>query len=64
MNKSFILEEAVFALWCFFYVHFIKNWIGWYDVMYDFKLKASQLVFHGDLKRKFVHVLGIWHLFT
>ena len=63
MNKSFLLEEAVLALRCFFYVHFIKREIGWYDVMYDFKLKASQLVFHGDIKRQLVDVLDIWHLF-
>ena len=56
MNKSFILEEVR----CFFYVHFIKREIGWSDdVMYNFKLKASQLVFHGGLKRKFVDVLDI-----
>ena len=59
MNKSFILEEAVLALQCFFYIHFIKREIGWYDVMYNFKLKASQLVFSGDLKRKSVDVLDI-----
>ena len=64
MNKSFVLEEAVLALRCFFYVHFIKGEIGWYDVMYNFKLKASQLVFYSDLKRKFVDVFDIWHLFT
>ena len=58
MIKSFSLEEAVLALQRFFLCHFIKREIGWYDVMYNFKLKASQL------KRKFVDILDIWHLFT
>ena len=42
-----------------FYDNFIKREIDWYDVMYNFKLKASQLVFDGDFKSKFVDIL--WH---
>ena len=64
MNKNFILEEAVLAWRCFFYVNLIERDIGWYDVRYNFKLKASELVFNGDFKRKFVGVLDICYLFT
>ena len=29
-------------LQCFFFVHFIKREIGWYDIMYNFILRACQ----------------------
>ena len=51
MDKCFVLEKAAIASWRIFYVHFIKREIGGNDVMYEFKLKASQFIFNGDFER-------------
>ena len=63
MDKCFVLEKAAIASWRIFYVHFIEREIGGNDVMYEFKLKASQFIFNGDFERKFVDSLYIQHLF-
>ena len=65
MDKCFILEKAAIASWRIFYAHFIEREreIGGNNVMYKFKLKASQLIFNGDFERKFIDSLYIQHLF-
>ena len=63
MDKCFVLEKAAIASWRIFYVHFIEREIDGNDVMYEFKLKASQFIFNGDFERKFVDSLYIRHLF-
>ena len=62
VDKCFVLEKAAIASWRIFYVHFIEREIG-RNVMYEFKLKASQFIFNGDFERKFVESLYIRHLF-
>ena len=52
MYKCFVLEKAANASWRIFYVHFIEREIGGNDVMYEFKLKASQFTFNGDFEMK------------
>ena len=44
MDKCFVLEKVAIASWRIFYVHFIEREIGGNDVMYEFKLKASQFI--------------------
>ena len=55
MDKCFVLEKAAIASWRIFYAHFIERErereIGGNDVMYEFKLKASQFIFNGDFER-------------
>ena len=63
MDKCFVLEKAAIASWRIFYVHFIEREIGGNDIMYEFKLKASQFIFNGDFERKSVDSLYIQHLF-
>ena len=63
VDRCFVLEKAAIASWRIFYVHFIEREIGGNDVMYEFKLKASQFIFNGDFERKFVDSLYIRHLF-
>ena len=46
-----------------FMLHFIEREIGGNNVVYEFKLKASQFIFNGDFERNFVDNLYIRHLF-
>jgi len=57
VDKCFVLEKAAIASWRIVYVHFIEREIGGNDVMYEFKLKASQFIVNGDFERKFVDSL-------
>ena len=63
VDKCFVLEKAAIASWRIFYAHSIEREIGGNDVMYEFKLKASQFIFNGDFERKFVDSLYGRHLF-
>ena len=55
MANSFTRSITLFAFWRRFNIHFPKALVGWKNIVDEFQLKTSWLIFNGDFEWKLIY---------
>ena len=56
MANSFTGSLTMFAFWRRFNIHFPRCWlVGWKNIVDEFELKTSELIFNGGFEWKLIY---------